>query len=74
MISYDKYERGCQQGITYKKKKIKIKIVLTPQLTLSNQWVGVDYAARIQLLNSPPITGSIEKIKWLWWWQWWYKQ
>ena len=70
MMSYDKYERGRQhlnhghQRITYKKKiiiKIKIKIILTLRLTESNQWVGVDHAARIQLLHSPSITGSVEK-------------
>ena len=67
MMSYDKYERGRQhlngghQRITY--KKIKIEIILTLRLTQSNQWVGVDHAARIQLLNSPPMTGSVEKNK-----------
>ena len=40
-----------------------MKIILTLQLTQSNQWVGVDYAARILLLNSPPMTGSVEKNK-----------
>ena len=75
MMSYDKYERGCQhlsgghQRITYKRKKekqktkIKIKIILTLWLTQNNQWVGVDHAARIHLLNSPPMTGSVEKNK-----------
>ena len=71
MMSYDKYERGRQhlngghQRITYKKNKnkIKIKIILTLRLTQINQWVGVDHAARIQLLNSPPMTGSVEKNK-----------
>ena len=38
-----------------------MKIILTLRLTQSNQWVGVDHAARIQLLNSPPMTGSVEK-------------
>ena len=72
MMSYDKYERRCQQlkgfhqRITYKKKKNKIKIILTLRLTQSNEWVGVDHAARIQLLNSSPMTGSFEKKKkWL---------
>ena len=66
MMSYDKYERGHQhlngghQRITYK-NKIKIKLILTLQLTQSNQWVGVDHAARIQLLNSSAMTGSVEK-------------
>ena len=46
-----------------KNKKIKIKIILTLQLAQSNQWVGVDHATQIQLLNSPPITGSVEKNK-----------
>ena len=72
MMSYDIYERGRQhldgghQRITYKKKKnliIKIKIVLTLRLTQINQWLGVDHAARIQLLNSPPMTSSFEKNK-----------
>ena len=69
MMSYDKYERGCQQlnsghqRITYKKNKIKIKIILTLWLTQSNQWVGVDHATRIHLLNSPPMTGIVEKNK-----------
>ena len=56
IMSYDKYERGCQhlnsghQKITYKKinnnyNRIKIKIILTLQLTQSNQWVSVDHAA-----------------------------
>ena len=50
MMSYDKYERGRQhlngghQRITYKKHKIKIKIILTLRLTQINQWVGVDHA------------------------------
>ena len=34
-------------------------------ITQSNQWVGVDDAARIHMLNSPPVTGSVEKIEWL---------
>ena len=79
MMSYDKYERGRQhlngghQRITYKrkkekienknKKKIKIKIILTLRLTHNNQWVGVDHAARIHSVNSPPMTGSVEKNK-----------
>ena len=72
MMSYDIYERGRQhldgghQRITYKKKKkliIKIKIVLTLRLTQINQWLAVDHAARIQLLNSPPMTSSFEKNK-----------
>ena len=72
MMSYDIYERGRQhldgghQRITYKKKKkliIKIKIVLTLRLTQIDQWLGVDHAARIQLLNSPPMTSSFEKNK-----------
>ena len=72
-MPYDKYERECQhlnsghQRITYKKndknKKIKIKIILTLRLAQSNQWVGADHATQIQLLNSPPITGSVEKNK-----------
>ena len=57
MMSYDKYERGCQhlngghQRITYKRKKeqrkTKTKIILTLRLTQNNQWVGGDHAARI---------------------------
>ena len=66
MVSYDKYERGRQhingghQRITY---QIKIKIILTLWLTQSNQWLGVDHATRIQLLNSRPMTGIVEKNK-----------
>ena len=37
-------------------------MILTLRLTQSNQWVGVDHAARIHL-NSPPKTGSVEKKK-----------
>ena len=69
-MSYDKYERGRQhldsghQRITYKKKiKIKIRIILTLRLTQSKQRVGIDHVARIHLLNSPPMTGSVEKNK-----------
>ena len=77
MMSYDKYERGRQhlnsshQRITYKRKKekienknkikIKIIIILTLRLTQNIQWVGVDHAARIHLVNSPRMTGSVEK-------------
>ena len=71
MMSYDKYERGRQhlngghQRITYKKKKKKKrerkKGILTLRLTQSNQWVGVDHAARIHSLNSPPMTSSVER-------------
>ena len=39
----------------------KIKIILILRLTQSNQWVGVDHATQIQFLNSPPVTGSVEK-------------
>ena len=73
MMSYDKYERerqhlnGGHQRITYKRKKeerkTKIKITLTLLLTQNNQWVGVDHAARIHLLNSLSMTGSVEKNK-----------
>ena len=69
MMSHDKYERGHQhlngghQRITYKKIKIKIKIILTLWLTQSNQWVGVDHATQIHLLNSPPMTGIVQKNK-----------
>ena len=65
MMSYDKYERGRQhlsvgrQRITYKKNPEK----LTRRLTQSNQWVGVDHAAQIHPLNSPPMTRSVEKNK-----------
>ena len=72
-MSYDKYERGCQclngghQRITNKiKKKIKKKkkkVILTLRLTQNNQWVGVDHAARIHFLNSPPVTGSVQENK-----------
>ena len=70
-MSYDKYERarqhlsGGHQRIIYKTKKkkktITIIIILTLRLTQSNQWVGVDHAARIHLLNSPPMTSSVER-------------
>ena len=75
MMSYNKYERGRQhpngghQRITYKIKitttnnnnRIKIKTILTLRLSQSIQWVGVDQAARIHLLNSPPMNGSVDK-------------
>ena len=35
----------------------------TLRLTQSNQWVGVDHAARIHLLNFPPMTGIVQKNK-----------
>ena len=69
MMSYDKYERGHQylnkghQRITYQKKKKKETENFTLRLTKSNQWVGMDHAARIQLLISPPMTSSVEKNK-----------
>ena len=69
MMSYDKYEKewqnlkGGHQRITIKKYIIKIKI-LTLWLIQSNQWLGIDHAARIQLLNFPPMTGgSVDKNK-----------
>ena len=69
-MSFDKYERGRQhlngghQRIAYKIMMIiKIKIILTLRLTQSNQWIGIDHAARIHLLNSPPMNGSVEKNK-----------
>ena len=40
-----------------------MKIILTLRLTQSNQWVGIDHAARVQLLNSPPMTGGVEENK-----------
>ena len=70
MMSHDKYERGRQhlngghQRITYKKKKKKRERkngILTLRLTQSNQWVGVDHAARIHWLNSPPMTSNVER-------------
>ena len=66
MMLYDKYERGRQhlngghQRITHKKKKKKKK-KLTLRLTQSNQWVGVDHAAQIHSLNSPPMASSVER-------------
>ena len=76
MMSYGKYERGRQhlkgghQRIIYKKKiKIKIKIILTLRFTQNNQWVEVDHAARVQLLNSRPVTGSAEKLYTGWSWR-----
>ena len=65
-MSYDKFDRGRQhldgghQRITSKKKKKKKKI-LTLRLTQSNQWVGVDHAAQIHSLNSPPMTSSLDR-------------
>ena len=59
----DKHERGRQhlngnlQRVTYKKKQKKI----TLRLTQSNQWVGVDHAARIHWLNSLPMTSNVER-------------
>ena len=46
-----------------KKIIIEIKIILTLRLTLSNQCVRVDHAARIHLLNSPPMIDSVGKNK-----------
>ena len=43
--------------------RMKTKIILTLRLTQINQWVGIDHAARIRLLNSPTMTGSVEKNK-----------
>ena len=42
---------------------MKIKLILNVRLTQNNQSVVVDHAARIQFLNSPPMTGSVEKNK-----------
>ena len=43
--------------------RVKTKIILTLRLTQSNQWIVVDNAARVHLLNSPSVTGSVEKNK-----------
>ena len=43
------------------KQKNKKKGILTLRLTQSNQWVGVDHAARIHSLNSPPMTSNVER-------------
>ena len=43
----------CSPKNNLQKKKEKRKITLTLRLTQSNQWVGVDHAARIHSLNSP---------------------
>ena len=62
MMSYDKYKTGRQhlngghQRITYKKR-----LILTLRLTQSNQWVGVDHAAQIHSLNSPPMASGVDK-------------
>ena len=68
MMSYYKYERGRQhlndghQRITYKTNKQTNKQTKTYlRLTQSNQWVGVDHAVRINSLNSPPMSSSVEK-------------
>ena len=48
------------------KKLKKITIILTLHLlmlTQSYQWVGVEHAAQIHLLNSSPMTGSAKKNK-----------
>ena len=70
MMSYDKYERGRQhlngghQRITYKdNNNNNNNNNNTLLLTQSNQLVGVDHAVRIDLLNSPPMTGKVEKKK-----------
>ena len=65
MMLYEKYERGHQhlngghQRITYKTNKQKKK--LTPRLTQSNQWEGVDHVAQIHSLHSLPIISNVEK-------------
>ena len=64
MMSYDKYKTGRQhlngghQRITNKKR-----LILTLRLTKSNQWVGVDHAAQIHSLNSPPMASGVDKNK-----------
>ena len=35
--------------------------MLTLRLTQNNKWLGVDCAARIHFMNSPPMTGSVGK-------------
>ena len=41
---------------------MKIKIILSLRLTQNNQWVErINHAARIHLLNSLPMTGSVKK-------------
>ena len=50
-------------GNNNNKNRIKIKIMLTLRLTQNNQWVGIDHAARMHLVNSPLMTSSIEKNK-----------
>ena len=47
-----------KNSLQKKKKKL-----LTLRLTQSNQRVGVDHATRIDSLNSPPMTSSVEKKK-----------
>ena len=69
MMSYDKYQRGRQhlnggqQRITFKTKQKLLIIIPTLRFTQSNQWVGVDHAARLHFLNSPPITSIFKKNK-----------
>ena len=59
-MSYDKYKRRRQHlnTLTVVTKDLLTKaksLILAIRLTQSNQWVGVDHAARIQSLNSSSI-------------------
>ena len=50
-----------KNNLQSKKKKKRKNEILTLRLTQSNQWVGVDHAARIHWLNSPPMTSNVER-------------
>ena len=41
----------------------KYLLIITLQLTQSNQWVEVDHAAQIHLLNSAAMTSTVDNNK-----------
>ena len=69
MISCDKYKRwrqylnGGHQRITYKSKEQlgNKRLILTLRLIQNNQWVRVDHAAQINLMNLHPLTSRVDK-------------
>ena len=75
MMSYGNYKRdhqhltGNHQRISYKKSRIRYTekntkfLILTLRLTQNNPWVKGDYAAKIDLLNSPLMTDRADKNK-----------